>query len=408
MRSRRERLAGALLTALLLGAPPQRASAAIEAPAAEAEAPAETPEDAAAPEEPSENPDDPGVDPLAEDPTSAADEPTEVSSDAPLAVGAVAILPLRVDGELPAHVRATMVQDLKAAVEAGEREVIPADEVEARSPVAQRCEVAQCFQTIAETMKSRYLVLARVTVVVRDYEFSVTLIDGVTGEPVANTGGNCDICGHDEAREGLANAAAALSRKIHAATSAPPTFVVQTTPAGAQVRLDGRLLGVTPLEVVVEDGEHDIVVEKPGYIAARRRIAFVDGVTETLALELVAMPAGGGPEHKESGLLRALGWTGVGLSVGALAGGAVMIALEERPITSDCDGANVDDLGNCKWRYKTLEGGIALVVTGVALAATGATLLVLDRKRRNETRDDRRASARVRTRLGAGGLELRF
>ncbi len=336
------------------------------------------------------------VDPAAEA-SASAPEP------APGNLKTVALLPLRVEGELPEHVRRAMEDDLGTALErGGEFRVVRSDETAARSPVARRCEVVQCFQEAARATQSQVLLLPQITVYGRDYEYKLTLIDGATGEALADSTGTCDTCGHEEARAGLVNEVAAITRKIAAEKTTPPALVVRTVPAGARVTFDGELLGVTPLEVVVDGGEHDIRVEKAGHIASRRRIAFVDGVTETLELELAPVPSVDDPRAK---LLRGLGWAGVGLGAGALVGAGVLIGLEERPITLRCSGENVDYLGNCKYRYATVEGGVALAVTGVALVASGITMLVLAKKRRGRALEE---VARLRPSLGAGGLTLRF
>jgi hypothetical protein len=52
------------------------------------------------------------------------------------------------------------------------------------------------------------------------------------------------------------------------------TFVVTSEPKGAAVRIDGQLLGATPLIAPSPDGEHTLTVEKQGYARATRRIAF--------------------------------------------------------------------------------------------------------------------------------------
>ena len=315
----------------------------------------------------------------------------------------VALLPLRVEGELPEHIRAAMEEDLgNALARDASLQIIRSDETTARSSVARRCEVTQCFQETARANNSEFLVLPLISVYGRDYEFKITLIDGASGEAVADSAGTCDVCGHEEAREGLANEVAALSRKIAAQTTTPPTLVVRTVPAGARVIFDDELLGVTPLEVIVDGGEHDIRVEKSSFLATRKRIAFVDGVTETLDLELTPAPTVDDPRAK---LLRGLGWTGVGLGAGALVGAGVLIGLEEQPITLRCSGENVDYEGNCKYRYATVEGGVALAVTGVALVAGGITMLVLAKKRRGRALEE---VARLEPTVGAGGFTLRF
>ena len=78
-----------------------------------------------------------------------------------------------------------------------------------------------------------------------------------------------------------------------------------------------------------------------------------------------------------------------------------MIRMDEKPVTSDCSGANIDFQGNCRWRYDTLEGGIGLVAGGALLIGTGVALLVVGR-------DKTPVSPVARVTPTLGGLAVRF
>lgn len=92
-----------------------------------------------------------------------------------------------------------------------------------------------------------------------------------------------------------------------AATRPPPpapirgTVLVRTTPPGAQVFLDGRRAGTTP--VTLRDlarGSHGVRLARDGYLTVERRVSVTDSRTsQTLAVDLVraraAVPPSAGP-----------------------------------------------------------------------------------------------------------------
>ncbi len=68
------------------------------------------------------------------------------------------------------------------------------------------------------------------------------------------------------------------------------TFVVTSEPAGASVRIDGQLLGNTPVIAPSPDGEHVLTVEKQGYARATRRMLFSRERSVETAFTLTKLP----------------------------------------------------------------------------------------------------------------------
>lgn len=68
----------------------------------------------------------------------------------------------------------------------------------------------------------------------------------------------------------------------------PPRLVVESTPPGAQVYIDGVPSGVTNLRLRPAPGEHEVRVALPGYSAEPQTIALRRGDTPTLVFELQA------------------------------------------------------------------------------------------------------------------------
>lgn len=91
--------------------------------------------------------------------------------------------------------------------------------------------------------------------------------------------------------------------------------LIQTEPSGAQVLIDGQLLGETPFDGEVEEGEREVTVQAPGYVPWRLRQAIVAGATLDLDLRLEPEPT---PEPEAPFYATWWFWTGV---AAALAGG---------------------------------------------------------------------------------------
>jgi Protein kinase domain/PEGA domain len=69
-------------------------------------------------------------------------------------------------------------------------------------------------------------------------------------------------------------------------------LAVNSTPAGASVSVDGSDLGVTPLSAhTFPAGEHDVVVDKPGYVPVKKTEQLRPRATETLNTTLTVLPA---------------------------------------------------------------------------------------------------------------------
>ncbi|MEJ5228946.1 MAG: PEGA domain-containing protein [Pseudothermotoga sp.] len=62
---------------------------------------------------------------------------------------------------------------------------------------------------------------------------------------------------------------------------------INTTPAGAQLFLDGAYIGVSPIQVDVQPGQHTVLATMPGYSAAQQSFSVVPGETKTINLTLI-------------------------------------------------------------------------------------------------------------------------
>jgi len=65
------------------------------------------------------------------------------------------------------------------------------------------------------------------------------------------------------------------------------TLVINSTPSGALVYLDGQYAGYTPRTLFVTQGFHQITVSKPGYLGWQAATLIIGGITRTVNVTLV-------------------------------------------------------------------------------------------------------------------------
>lgn len=299
--------------------------------------------------------------------------------------GRVALLDLFVDGgALPQHLRTRLDTALHDELARAKSTLI---EGEPLGQTAAGCHERRCAGTAAQTSGASYAVLPHLAVDGPDYTFDVAIV-GPDGNVASTLSDTCEVCGADELQGVVTEVAIRARKQLDAYNTAPPLFAVTSTPAGAVVTLDGEPIGETPLQVQVPAGEHDIVVAYEGYIKRRERLGFVDGVKEQLSVELEPLPddiTQDARDGRNPGRgLRIGGFTSLGLGVVGIAAGGAMFATDNREITSDCSGDNVDADGDCRYAWDTTPGAVALTVTGGALMVTGAVLLALGYKKRKQ------------------------
>lgn len=293
----------------------------------------------------------------------------------------VAVLPVATRSTLPESARTQLRQTIAEGLERADAELVSAGAVDGE-PGADACEDARCAATIARGLDAAWIVRATITRVDAVYEVRLVAIDD-QGRTLASVDERCEICGHDEVTELVEDRSAALAAKVRLLERGAPRLVLRSEPSGAEVWIDGRLAGRTPLEQEVTAGAHELRMELRGYATERRQVTAVAGTQETLELALREQR---GP--RRSGLWRGLGGAAVGLGTGMIGAGVGLAVIDEREYEARC---NPDPLGNCSHRYDTLEGGIALMVSGGVLAAGGVVALVVaHRERRAGGRHARR------------------
>lgn len=293
----------------------------------------------------------------------------------------VAVLPVDTRSSLPEGARTQLRQTIAEGLERADAELVSTERVDGE-PGADSCKDARCAARIARGLDAAWIVRPTITRVDAVYEVRLEALDE-QGRTLASVDERCEICGHEEVTELVLDRSAALAAKVRLLERQPPRLVLRSSPSGAEVWIDGQLVGRTPLEREVTAGEHALRMELRGYATGHRQVTAVAGTRETLELELLEERD---PQRKR--LWRGLGGAAVGLGTGLIGAGVGLAVIDEREYQARC---NADPLGNCSHRYDTLEGGIALMVSGGVLLAGGvAALIVAHREPRAGGRHARR------------------
>jgi len=125
--------------------------------------------------------------------------------------------------------------------------------------------------------------------------------DSIVSHSTMSLGGSvedaCKAINKDWPQKGIARAAAAAASNPTPAAAASPAMMqmkapelaakldVSSTPAGADIEIDGAFAGSTPSSLSLSTGDHTVAVKKNGYKAWERKIKITGG-NINLAAEL--------------------------------------------------------------------------------------------------------------------------
>jgi hypothetical protein len=266
------------------------------------------------------------------------------------------------------------------------------------------CATPVCWQMFADEHDVTHFLVVVVNYVEPDYRVDARLIDGRTGESIGVKRDGCDLCGITELAEHVQDVAAAMRREVEATLTLPPRLFVDSVPPGAQVLVDGDVVGVTPVEVQTLAGSREIEVRHPDYVTERFEVDLAAGVRRELKAKLRKLPktptARNGPaeDMTQGTLLLGLGAGTMAVGAGLVAGGAIMIAIDRQPIERDCTGNNVDALGRCRYLHDTKNAGVGVLVGGILALGGGIVMAVLGGRARKASKRE--------ARVGVGGRGL--
>lgn len=317
------------------------------------------------------------------------------------------VLPLKVEGVVPRRVKERYERVSLQALKSEHFETI----------VAKDCEDAACAVKKAPQAK-RPVVLSQVlTAKERNYTLRVELHDGRTGRVLTTSNESCDLCGVGEVSELFAARASVIKDKIESTDAFGSTLEVNSDPPGAQIFVDGELMGQSPASLQLSSGQHNVELRKKGHSPSRKAVSIVNGVKESLDFSLprilVAPKRDPRLDQAGSNAISASGWGWLGVGTGALGlvTGTTLLVLHDRPFTFRCDEhpedptlSDVDADGDCRFRYDTQGGGIISMAVGGALLVAGVTVLAIHAKRKKS----KQGKSKVAWSPSLRGLGMRF
>jgi TolB-like protein len=283
----------------------------------------------------------------------------------------VAVVKLAFEGGVPEAARDLFAQRLVEGLTAARFEALSGAMVHERLAAvglgAESCAGGSCTAKAAQALGVAFLVYASVVEHEKTYDVTLELVNGRSGVSIGTNRERCEICGVEEASEKVSLAASALRARLEALANTPARFIIRAKPSRARVTVDGESLGPAPVDHELASGVHKLELSAEGYDVLERTITAVNGVDETLDLELVVQPS--------KVPLRAMGWVAVAVGVAALAGGVWAESIDGQELS--CDAGQRDGLGHCPRVRSTRVLGAVLTGVGAASATLGGFWLYL-------------------------------
>jgi hypothetical protein len=245
----------------------------------------------------------------------------------------------------------------------------------------------RCQLSLAEDNQATLLLLLHVEVSHRwregrELKLKLEALDTSVTERAAQAERTCSGCGPSQAGD---ETVTLTSQVLTDALTRPRgTIVVRSQPEGAEVVLDGRLLGLTPLRRTVWAGNHTLQLRKDGLLPASRDVSLTAGQLQTVDQTLLVGSSEplrqitlveGEPERSPSG--QRPRWR-ILAGASSVMAGAVMIGfgISALAVNSRCVSGLGDVNSQCMQVYDTTVPGATLTSIGGAALLTGTMLLV--------------------------------
>jgi hypothetical protein len=238
------------------------------------------------------------------------------------------------------------------------------------------------------TASADFALRAVVAVDDRDYVVHLELLAAADGNVLASSEERCDLCGSPRSAPSSRPRAPCCAAPSRTSSRAPAPGPSPASPPGALVLVDNQLVGTTPVDQPVLEGEHVVRVRLDGYVSDEREVKLVSRRPRAPRPPAAPRPAAGP-------LPRSIGWaslfTGIPVSPPASA------CWHRRPLEAVRRRGNID-AGNCRFLFNTDYRRRRALAAGGALITIGAMLLLRTR--------DRPQSRRPRAFIGPTGVAV--
>lgn len=242
--------------------------------------------------------------------------------------------------------------------------VIPAEDAQQRmvgEPYAE-CNRLDCGSDVARALGVDFVVL--VTVWARRGRATSVVVTMIGADD--SVAGDAPVEGTDLAAAVISALGVARQRWQAARMG---YLVASSTPTGASVEVDGRVVGQTPLRHLVAAGERRVRVLHDGYVPAEETVVVAPSEEHTLEVELVAAEAVAPPPPVTREEPSFLNWI-LGGGLAALGVGLAISPIYGLALDGSCVGEPPCELVH---QFGTANG----VLLGLSIASLGAGLVFL-------------------------------
>jgi len=287
----------------------------------------------------------------------------------------VAVVGIVFQGDVSEGVKKKIGERLSSGLAATGMTVPTAEQLSAAlgSRGGRPCDDLPCLQKVWIKLGSRYAVAGRVSGEDRSYQIELWITDTRTGKKLAKVKESCDICGLAAVARKADLVASSLAAEVAEKVRLPARIHITAEPHDAQILVDGKTVGLAPLELRIPGGKHRIELRAEGYLPLVHRLRAVRGVQALLQLRMIREPV------KRSTAARTAGWVSASVGASALIAAITLFAIDGNQLPC----GNNEPGSECPQIRDTSAGAWALTTAGAAaLVAGGYWLFQSYRKKR--------------------------
>jgi hypothetical protein len=245
-------------------------------------------------------------------------------------------------------------------------------------PACQNARDGACCEALARRYGVDYLLDVRLKPEGSDWRLEAQLRDMQIDDTTGSATPTCPGCTVDKVALKLGETATQLLSQ--AAARPRGTLEVSSTPAGAELFVGGRRVGVTPYQHAMWAGPYAIELRQPGFRPLQQSVEVGSDKPTQLALSLEPEESAPKPPPTVAPKLREKRrpiWR-IAAGAGAIGAGVLLIGFGAAGLVAN-NTCVVDDAppDMCPRAYNTLGVGAGLLGTGSALAIAGTVLIAL-------------------------------
>ena len=271
----------------------------------------------------------------------------------------IAVLEMRWAGAPPALRQQVRASINRALAELGHH-IVPVSRAKIVELVP-GCSSGPCLSAAGKKIRADLGFFGGIATLGSSYDMTFSLVDLPSGTQLGQTSVRCDICTFAEAGKRAASAVKELNRQAEAFETSVARVTIDSTPIPVDVFVDGVPAGRTPLQRLIDAGQHTIETQSDTGRKSQTTFVVHSGEKKTIRVHDGKIVDGSASDPIEGGdgiSMSWAHWTIVGLGASLSAAGATMWA------TSNND----NDLRTAGIALFS-AGGAALVSLGVLLLA---------------------------------------